>query len=139
MQMISLRVVDGSPLAGKTLSNVRRDLDVRIVITTVLRDGKLYVPDGSFRLETGDSIGVVSGTDDLMKNLRALGIVRNPAKKIMIMGGGVTAEYLIQMLAGKKKNVTVIESDLERCRELMNAYPAVNVVLGDGELTDVLE
>ena len=139
MQMISLKVVAGSPLDGKTLSEVRRDLDVRIVITTVLRDGKLCVPDGSFRLETGDSISVVSGTDDLMKNLRALGIVRNPAKKIMIMGGGVTAEYLIQMLEGKKKNVTVIEPDLDRCRQLMDSYPAVNVVLGDGELTDVLE
>lgn len=139
IQMISLRIAEGSPLAGKILNDVRRDLNVRLVITTVLRDGRLYVPDGTFRLEAGDSIGVASDIDDLMKNLRTLGIAKSPAKRIMVMGGDITAEYLIGMLTGKKKSVTVIEKDLGRCRELMDRYPSVNVVLGEGELTEVLE
>ncbi len=139
MQMISLRILEGSPLAGKRLCDARRDLNVRLVITTVLRDGRLYVPDGSFTLEAGDSVGVASAIDDLMKNLRVLGIVKNPAKKVMILGGGVTAEYLIQMLSGKKKSITVIEKDLDRCRELMGSYPTTNVVLGEGELMEILE
>ena len=138
IHMISIRVLEGSPLAGRTVNDVRKDLELSLVIATVLRDGKLYVPDGSFRLEAGDSIGVASEIGDLMKNLRALGIVKNPAKKIIIMGGGITTEYLIQMLSGKKK-LTVIETDIERCRELMERYPSVNVVFGEGETADILE
>ncbi len=139
MQMITVRIVEDSPLAGKTLMQVGSELDVRFVITTVLRDGKLCVPDGSFRLEAGDRISVASDIGDLMKNMKALGIVRRSAKKVMIMGGGTTAQYMIRLLLAGKKNLTVIDTDIERCRELMGLYPAVHVVYGEGVTADILE
>ncbi len=138
MQMITVRLIESSPLAGKTLAEIGQTLDVRLLITTVLRDGRLFVPDGSFRLEAGDRIGVASGIEDLMKNMKALGIVRRSAKKIMIMGGGVTAQYMIDLLVGKK-SLTVVDSDIERCKKLMRTYPSVHVVYGEGATSDVLE
>ena len=138
MQMITVTVLPDSPLAGKTLIDIRRDLEAEIIVGTVLREGKLYVPDGSFRLREGDRISVVSGIDGLIKNLRKIGIVKNPARKVIIYGGGTTAEYLIQMLLKKKKAVTVIEPQLERCRELSEKYPTVNVSYGEGEIVDIL-
>ncbi|MCR5676145.1 MAG: Trk system potassium transporter TrkA [Lachnospiraceae bacterium] len=139
MQMITVKIVEGSPLAGKTLAEANRSLDARFVIVTVLREGKLHVPNGTFRIETGDRVGVASGIDDLMKNLKALGIVRNPAKKVMIVGGGITTGYLIEMLLAKKKKLTVIDTDLDRCRQLMQKYPTVRVSCGVGETADILE
>ena len=57
----------------------------------------------------------------------------------MIVGGGITAEYLLNMLLEKRKNISLLESDLDRCRELMERYPAVHVAYSEGELSDVLE
>ena len=139
MQMITVTVLEGSPLAGKTLIDIRKDLDVNVLIGTVLRNGKLFVPDGTFKIEAGDSIGIASGMDELLENLRKIGIVKNPAKNIMIVGGGITARYLIEMLLEKRKNITVIENDINRCRYLMEKYPSIKVSYGEGEISDLLE
>ena len=139
LQMITITVLPESPLKGKTLIEIRRELDADILIGTVLRNGKLFVPDGSFRIEESDRIGIATRTEDLFKNLKKIGIVKTPAKNIMIVGGGKTAEYLIQMLLKRRKNISVIEPDFERCRELMEKFPSVNVSLGEGEIAEILE
>ena len=139
MQMFTVTVLAGSPLAGKTLIEIRRVLDVDILIGTVLRNGKLFIPDGNFRIEEGDRIGVASGLDGILRNLKKIGIIKRQVKDVMIVGGGITGEYLIEMLLKKRKNLTVIESNLDRCRELMELFPNVNVAYGDGEVADFLE
>ena len=139
MQMITITVMEGSPLAGKSLIDIRKELDTELLVGTVLRDGKLYVPDGFFRIEAGDSIGVAAGIDDIQKILKKIGIIKHSAKKVMIVGGGITAEYLLNMLLEKRKNISLLESDLERCRELMERYPSAHVAYSEGELSDVLE
>ena len=108
-------------------------------MTTVLRDGKLFVPDGQFKIEPGDSIGIAAKNDRIKSILQKIGIVKTSARKVMIVGGGITAEYLIEMLLAERKNITVIESDLERCRTLMEKYPSVKVSYGIGEMSEILE
>ena len=66
-------------------------------------------------------------------------VIKASKKPIVIVGGGVTGEYLINMLLKDKKSITVMEGDIERCRDLMEKYPTVNVSYGEGELTDALE
>ena len=139
MQMITVTVMPGSPLEGRTLMEIRKELDANILVTTVLREDKLYVPDGSFRVEAGDRIGVAAGTEEIMETIRKVGIIKNRAKHVMIVGGGITAEYLTRMLLKKKKSITIVESELERCRELMEEFPSVNVSYGHGEMSEILE
>ena len=139
MQMINIKILENSPLAGKSLMEMRGDLGLDILVGTVLRDGKLYVPDGQFIIKAGDKITVASSNDDLLKHLKKLGIVKNNGKNVMIVGGGVTARYLIEMLLEKNKTITVIETDIDRCRKLMEEFPSVKVVYGEGELADILE
>ena len=139
MQMINIKILENSPLAGKSLIEMRSNLGLDILVGTVLRDGKLYVPDGQFIIKAGDKITVASSNDNLLKNLKKLGIVKNNGKNVMIVGGGVTARYLIEMLLEKNKTITVIEADIDRCRKLMEEFPSVKVVYGEGELADILE
>lgn len=139
IRMVTLSVLPDSKLSGKTLYEIRKDLDEEILIATVLRDGKLYVPDGQFRIEEGDSIGVAAEKNRIIRSLQRIGVIRHPARKVMIVGGGVTAQFLISMLSEEKKSITVLESNLERCRELMEKYPSAKIAYGSGQTAEILE
>ena len=139
MQMVSVTITDDSPIRGKTLFEIKKGQGSELLVCTVLRDGKLVVPDGKFKIETGDIIGLAACRDNLFDVLKGIGIIREKTKKVMIVGGTVAAEYLVEILLKDKKKITLIESDMDRCRELMEKYPDVNVSFGSGEMADILE
>ena len=139
MQMVTVTVSDDSPLSGRSLQSISKDATTSFLISTVLRDGKLIVPDGSFVLEPGDSIGISAHRDNMFNVLKSIGIVRNPVKKVMLVGGGISAEYMTELLLNRKKSVTLIAFTMSRCSVLMEKFPNVNVSYGEGELTEVLE
>jgi len=139
MQMVTISVIEGSPLVGKKLMDIKRELDADVLVCTVIRDEKMYIPDGTFEITTGDQLGVVAGLGGMYETLQKLGIMTRTCKKILIVGGGVTGEYLIDMLLEEKKSITVMDEDINRCRALMEKYPNVTVSYGEGEVTDALE
>ncbi len=139
MQMVSVTITDDSPIRGKTLFEIKKGQGSELLVCTVLRDGKLVVPDGKFKIEAGDIIGLAACRDNLFDVLKGIGIIREKTKKVMIVGGTVAAEYLVEMLLKDKKKITLIESDMDRCRGLMEKYPDVNVSFGSGEMADILE
>ncbi len=139
VQMINLSLRDDSPLAGKSLIQARQLVDEDIIVATVIRDGKLYVPDGTFELRVDDQLGIVTAKEKIHETLVKLGVEQKAAKKIAIVGGGITSEYLIKMLVEDKKDVTVYDNNIVRCRELMEAYPDIKVSYAEGDVTEALE
>lgn len=139
VQMIDLSVNESSPLAGKKLMEVKHDITDDITICAVMRDDKLYVPDGSFEIKVDDSLGVVTDKSKISDTLSKLGVEQHSCKNIVIVGGGITTEYLLTMLKDDKKKITVYDSNIERCQNLMQKYPYVDVSYAEGDVTEVLE
>ena len=139
VQMINLSVLEYSPLNGKSLIEIKQSLELNMLVCTVIRDGKLHVPDGTFVIETGDQVGIVAAKSDIQDILDKLGIIVEPAKSVAIVGGGITGEYLTDMLVKDKKNLTILENNIDRCRQLMEKYPSVQVSYSEGDITEVLE
>ncbi|MCR4792672.1 MAG: Trk system potassium transporter TrkA [Lachnospiraceae bacterium] len=139
VQMVTVTALPDSPMVGKSLLEIKKEVNEDFLMATVLHEGKLLIPDGKFVVSAGDSIGIAAKNEAMVDILQKIGIVKNRARKVMIVGGGITAEYLIEMLLEERKNITLIESELERCREMMEKYPSVKVSYGVGEMSDVLE
>ncbi len=139
MQMVTVTIQEDSPLVGKNIMEIRKEIDTLFFIGTVLRNGKLIVPLGDFVVESGDVICILSSVRDMMRTLHKVGVIKNNVKKVMIVGGGITAEYLTDMLLDMKKSITIIDADIDRCRDLMEKYPDVQVVYKNGELSEILE
>lgn len=139
VQMIDLSVNENSPLAGRKLMEVKHDITDDITICSVMRDDKLYVPDGSFEIQVNDSLGVVTDKSKITETLEKLGIEQHCCKNIVIVGGGITTEYLLAMLKNDRKKITVYDNNIDRCRNLMEKYPYVDVSYAEGDVTEVLE
>lgn len=139
IQIIDLNILNDSPLAGRTLAQIKQSMKLDMLVVSVIRDDKLFIPDGSFKLEAGDNIGIVAAKESMMTTLLTLGITKRSVKRIVIVGGGITGQYLMDMLYRKYRNITVLENDVHRCRELMERYPDARIAYSGGEILDVLE
>lgn len=132
-EMAELTVKSDSVLNGAVLYNLRSKLNIPFLVCCVLRESKVFIPNGDFTLQAGDRIGLLAAPDDMQKVLKHIGILQKKAKDVMILGGSRTAVYLAKELARSGNAVTIIEKSQSRCNELCSALPrTVSIICGDG-------
>ncbi len=139
IQVIDLNVLDGSPLLNLNLGEIRQSVSADFTIVTVIRGGKLHIPDDKFVIRQGDSIDIMTDRKNTEAVLAKLGIVKSRTGRIVIAGCGATGERLLKLLDSQRMNITVLEADPERCRTLMPKYENVKFICCENEIIDVLE
>ncbi len=139
VQIVDMNILENSPLKGKKLSEIKQSTNLNILVIAVIRDDKLYIPDGNFVLQEHDNISIAASKENIYETLKTLGITKREPKRIVMVGGGITGKYLLDMLSTSHRSATVLENDTARCRELMQLYPDIRVAYSGGEILDVLE
>ena len=140
VEIVELRVDDKSRLREVPLSRLNEIVKCRVLVCTVLREGKAVTPGGDFVLREGDRVFVTASTNDLTTLLRNLGLITQKAKRAMLIGGGRVSYYLAQRLQRDGMTVQLIEQDRARCEMLASMLPeGVSIICGDGSDQDLLE
>ena len=116
-------------------------------------DGAL-LPDGTTVLEEGDRFGVISGADELPALSALAGTpAEEPPHRIAVFGAGLIGRFVAERLLGeggdsrragtigalrslfgsrdRRREVVVVDSDPERCREAARLLPDAQVLCGD--------
>ncbi|MBS6366380.1 MAG: Trk system potassium transporter TrkA [Clostridiales bacterium] len=139
VELLKIQLSGNSPLVNHTL----QELSARrynVLIAAVERgEQDIYIPDGSFRLEAGDRLSIAAKPADAAKFFKRIGIAAEPIRNVMIVGGGRIAYYLSKQLLDLRMNVKIIDSNLERCRQLAELLPQATIVHGDGTDEQILE
>lgn len=60
-------------------------------------------------------------------------------KRVIIMGGGKLAYYLIESLQDMEIDIALIEQDAAHGEKIVNRFSQVRVFIGDGTMTSMLE
>ena len=131
VEIVELKIDADSKLCNAPLYSIYGTIKCRILVCAVLRDGEAIIPDGKFVLQEGDRIFVTAPSAELSRLLKSLGIITGKTRKVIIAGGGAVGYYLAESLCDSKIEVTVIESDEERCAELTEALPYADIICGD--------
>ncbi len=139
IQLVDMNVLDNSILKDRTLIDIRQNLKLDMLVITVIRKGKLYIPKGDFKIESGDSINVAIAKKNLEETLEKLGIKRSRTKKIVIVGASTSCKYLLEMLDQDRCDITILERNAAKCKQLIADYPKVNVEYAFGDTLEVLE
>ena len=84
-----------------------------------------------FVLKAGDRIFVTAPTSNLALLLKNLGILTRRVRRCLIGGGGRIVYYLAKLLEKDRIQVRIVEKDPARCRELAEALPGAEIILGD--------
>lgn len=137
-EIIELVLKEDSPLSGMKIMDLRRQHKAKFLICAVCRDGKVYIPDGNFELQSGDKIALTAAPSEIIKLLKSLKITQRSAKKVMILGASRTGYYLARMLLLSGCSVIIIDKDPQKCQEICEALPGATVILGDGAQQELL-
>ena len=137
-ELVEYRVNEGNPLEGLQLSDLYRNIRVKILICAVARGQQTIIPTGATVLQKGDKIYLTASARELESFFRKLNIFKARANNIMIVGASRIAYYLVKELQDLQKRMTVIDSNAARCQAMSEKFPGVLVIHGDGADSELL-
>lgn len=132
LEIIELKIKEGSPLDNITLKELRMKYKAKVLVCTVQRDDEAYIPGGDFLLKAGDKIGITASHTEIENFLRLVGLMKKQAKKVLILGGNRTVFYLAKMLIDGGSSVKIIEPDPAIAAELSESLPEAVIINGSG-------
>lgn len=140
VRLIGVKLPKESPLEGVQLMKVREQLgeDIDVVIAALVRDDQLIIPGGLDTIERGDIVYFTCMRDQQNELLKRAGILSDPIKKVLIVGGGNVGSLLARALDNKKFHTRLIDNDADRCADLSETLDRVIVLNGDGTDQDLL-
>ncbi|MCR5717394.1 MAG: Trk system potassium transporter TrkA [Lachnospiraceae bacterium] len=131
VELFHFHINEGSPLAGMSMSEIRNNMKSRILFCTVRREDDVFIPNGAFVLQSGDTVGIVGSRADAIAFYKHLGLLANRANSVMIAGGGRISYYLAERLLRSGIETTIVEMDYDRCEELTTLLPQATILHGN--------
>ena len=139
--VIGARLSAASPLVGRSLSDVGKEFEPEweFVVGSIGRGDETIIPRRNHHLEAGDHIrlAVKKRARSLVTEL--LGLERSTLHRVMLLGGGRTAEILAQRLAARGIYVVIVERSPQRARALAECLDEALIIEGDITDADLLE
>jgi len=134
--VIGARLPANAPFVGRTLQEIAKSFEPEwdFLFGIITREGETIIPRGDHRLEPDDLVRVLTKRKARRQLAELLGLDRRSLKRVMLLGGGRTAELVATRLGARGADVTVVERDPERARELAERLDRVLVL--EGEITD---
>ena len=140
IKLIGIRMAESSPLNGIRLIDLpKMSGNNRILITAVIREEKLIIPQGNDRLMAGDLIYFVCEQDRLHDALSMFGKYARTIRNVMVVGGGRIGFRVANLLESKSIHTKIIEKDPACCDMLAAQLNRSIVLQGDGSDQSLLK
>jgi trk system potassium uptake protein TrkA len=137
--LLALPVADGAPAMGRTLGEIGRSIKGRHFLTVAIDRGRnSIIPDGSTRIERGDTIYLVAEAAHLDEAFELLSLSQRKVRRAMLLGGGRVGSHLAHLLEQDGIQPTVIERSRARCLALAEQLETGLVLHGDATDIDLL-
>ena len=138
IDFIKIRLTDKSPIIDKRVVDCAYLLKGAVRIVFVERDGEFYIPNGDFILREGDLVAFVAPAAAAAKLMKAMGVVSNKGRSVMILGGSKIGFYLAKILRQSGVSVKIIEHNPQRCEQLAEDLDGVMIINADAMDEDIL-
>ena len=139
VELMKFVIPEKSSLVGLALSDIDKTFNNETLICCIEREGEAIIPNGSFVLNALDKVTLVSSSKGLRAFFKQSGIDIKRINNVLIVGGSKISVYLCQELADKHFDLKIIEQDSDRCDELSELLPNVEIVNSDGTDKKILK
>ena len=129
IQMISLKLKEGSKLIGATIHSLSKKIS-GVIVCTVERDNVTSVSKANTKLQVNDKINITGSPLDIRRFLEYAELDEK-TKNVIICGGSDTSMYLARNLLEMGMKVKIIEINPERCEFLSEKLPRALVINAD--------
>lgn len=139
IDMAEIKIQQGNSLCNMKISDIASKFRNKMLVCAVCRDDEVYIPNGDFVIQEGDSIHITGSHKGLVKTAKDISSKKkNIIKDVMIIGGSRIAIYLANLLATLGMNVIILEKNRDKCKKLYDLCPNSTIVNGDANDHDIL-
>lgn len=138
IRMVSARALKGGLLVGQQLRTLREHIpntDARVA--AIYRGGQNIKPSGDTVIEHGDEVFFIAARRDIRPVMNEIQRLEDPARKVVIAGGGNIGFRLAQKLE-ETNQVKLIERDSRRARRISEQLSNAIVLTGDASDEELL-
>ncbi|HUL19590.1 MAG TPA: Trk system potassium transporter TrkA [Steroidobacteraceae bacterium] len=131
VRLVGVRTRRGGLLVGHPLRELPKHLpNIEVRVVAIYRDGRSVQPDGETIITDGDEVFFLAGHDDIQRAMAEMRHGDDPARRVMIAGGGHIGFRLAKTLE-KSNQVKLIERDARRARRVSELLENAIVLHGD--------
>jgi len=139
VSLIGIKALQGSPLVGRPLKNLKRNLpQAEVRIAAIYRNGEPMTPQGNTVIAAGDEVFCLADTAHIRRVMRELRNEDRPIRRVMIAGGGNIGLRLARSIENDLQ-VKVVESDPRRADLIARELGKALVLRGDATDENLLE
>lgn len=136
--LVGYQVSENSPLLGRHLKDMTDLRESAVLLTAIMRDERVQIPNGDDMLEPGDTVYAIAPHDRLSYLKQFFANDARETERIVIIGGSMIGKYLAQQLEKEHISVKLIEPDMARCHYLSEILDNTVVLHGDPTQIDFL-
>lgn len=142
VRVVGVRLEEDCPVVDTPLRQLTELFpDLNIVVTSIMREGKLIIPTGDDQLLVGDNIYFAAAKKQVPRALSVFGHEEEDARRVIIVGGGNVGLFIAKQLldTNPKIQIKIIERDKERATLVAEKVPKAVVLNGDALDIDILK
>ena len=87
VELLNIKIEDDSILHNMSVKDIRSRLKCEVLVSIVERGEEVVIPNGDFIMKEKDIISIVAPHKKAMEFLVKIGMVKNPVKNAMLIGG----------------------------------------------------
>ncbi len=140
VRAVGVRLREDCPVVDTPLRQLTELFpDLNIIVTSIIRNGKLIIPSSDDQLLVGDNIYFVAEKCHVERALSVFGRNEEEARKIVIVGGGNVGAYIAKRLIDNdsKIQIKLIEFNSDRASAIAKDIPSAIVLNGDALDVDI--
>src|SRR6266478_3282739 len=138
VRLVGVRARRDGLLVGQSLRELKRHLPkVEVRVVAIYRDGRGVAPEGDTVVQEGDEIFFLAARNDIRRVMGELRHADDPARRIVIAGGGNIGFRLAKTLEPHNQ-VKIIERDARRARRIAELLENAIVLHGDAADEELL-
>jgi trk system potassium uptake protein TrkA len=137
IEMQEFAVSDNASALNRPLASLRLPRSTRI--GAVVRNGQVFIPEGTTEIRSGDRIMLVANSDVFYEARRQFYKEDAGRRSVIIMGGPITAVWLCRALKDRNWSIRLFETSRARAQTLAQALPWVTVLNADPTERSVYE
>jgi trk system potassium uptake protein TrkA len=138
VKLIGITVKPDSPFVDRQLASIR-GVEGKVLVGAIVRGEQVFIPRGEDTIRANDLVYLVVKGGDVPYEFGFFREGEKEGGRVIIVGGGVTGTALAAALERTKRNVKVIEKDLQKCTVLSEKLGKAIVLHGDGTDKDLLQ
>ena len=150
VQMRNLTVNETSPFKNRTLSEIKRSLQIEFLVAVILRESYYIIPSGNTVIRENDNLYLVAVEENLEKIFTRVGKHKMKFNKIVIIGGGKIGSHvaghfiepressykifdklILSFIKKRKRKISIVDKSYERCKLLSERFPGALIINAD--------